>query len=84
MLAEILEARLHAVAQLVARHAGDADAAGLRQRLHARGDVHAVAEHVAVPHHHVADIEADAQLHALVLRQGGIRLGERLLDCDGA
>ena len=57
------------VADVVAHAARDADAAGLRQRLQPRRDVDAVAEDVAVLDHHVADIDADAERHALVVGQ---------------
>ena len=71
---------LHLVLDLVIDRVGDANPARLGQRLDARGDVHAVAMHVARAAHHVAQMDADADAH---LPFGGLRLvalGQRPLD----
>ena len=47
-------------------------------------DVDAVSEDVALLHHDVADIDADAKPHAPILDQRLIRLGKVALDLDGA
>ena len=49
---------------MVAHAARHADAAGVGERFEARGYVDAIAEDVAVLHHDVADIDADAELHS--------------------
>jgi hypothetical protein len=53
---------------------GYEDAAGLRHGLQSRGDVHTIAEHVAIIFDDVAEIDADAQLKGA--------LGETGLDFD--
>ena len=69
---------------LVIGGARDQDAAGLRQALQAGGDVDAVAEEIAVLEDHVAQIDADAEADALVLRRVRLPLGHALLDQHGA
>jgi hypothetical protein len=53
----------------------DANAAGLGQALHPGRDVHPVAKDVVVIVDDVADVDADAALDALVLRNAGVALG---------
>ena len=84
LLAQLLEGGLELVADLVIGRAGDVDAAGIRGGFQARGDVDAVAIEIAALHHDVAEIDADAQHDAAVLRLPGGRRGHRLLDVDGA
>ena len=64
--------------------AGDRDAAGLGERLHAVGDVHAVAVDVVAFDDHVAKIDADAELQPALERQGGVALGLLPLHLDRA
>jgi hypothetical protein len=82
--ADIGEGRSDPRPDMLAHRARDADAAGLGQRLQPRRDVHRVAEEVAVPCHHVAEVEADAELHAAVGRRVGIFRRHRLLDRERA
>src|SRR6266704_5562050 len=51
---------------------GDADAAGRGEALETRREVDAVAVDVVRRHDHVAEVDADAELDAAVLRQPGI------------
>src|SRR6478672_13919044 len=51
---------------------GDADAAGRREALEARRDIDAVAVDIVRCHDDVAEIDADAELDAAVLRQPGV------------
>jgi hypothetical protein len=44
-----------------------------------RGNVHAVAEEVSTTHHHVADVNPDAKIDALVGRDTSVRLGQSSL-----
>ena len=59
--AAVLEADVDAIADAFVDDRGDADAAGLGQRLQPRGDVDAVAVDVVALDDHVAEIDADAQ-----------------------
>ena len=72
--AQAYERLVDLVANLIEHRAGDADPTGVGERLDARGDVDAVAEHVAVAHLDVTEMQADADLDAPVGRRGGIAL----------
>jgi hypothetical protein len=63
---------------------GDAHAAGLREPLQTRGDVHAVAEHVAFVEHDIAEIYPDPIDDPTVDRARAFALRHRGLDADGA
>ena len=84
LLAEILEAAAELALEVVVGGAGDDDAAGLRQLLEARGDVHAIAVEIALVGHHVAEIDADAEADALVLGDLRLALRHAALGGDGA
>jgi hypothetical protein len=61
------------------------DSARLGDRLQTRGDVDAGARKVAVALlHDVAQMNADAELDALLLRDAGVALDHRALDLKGA
>ena len=61
-----------------------ADAAGGRLLLQARGDVDAVAKNVVILDDDVAEVDADAELDALLGRDVGIAPRHAGLDLDGA
>ena len=84
LLAHILEAVGQLPPDMIPHAAGDADAAGLGQAFDAGGDVDAIAEDVAVLHHDVAEIDADAKPHLALRRQLLIRLREIALDLHRA
>ena len=84
LLAEILELVRQLVADMVAHAAWNADAAGLGQPFEACRDVDAVAEDVAVLHHDVADIDADAKAQPARFVERLVGNGELLLDVDRA
>jgi len=65
LVAHILEAVIDLIAHIVARLPRQADAAGIGQRLDPRRHIDAVAEQVAILQHDVADIDSDAEFHAL-------------------
>ena len=66
--AEIVESRRDAGLDRAANRLGHDDAAGRRNRLQPRGDVHAVAVRIAVGRlDHVAQVHADAKAQAPVL-----------------
>ena len=69
---------------MVVGGAGDGDAARLGQRLHAVGDVDAVAVDVVALDDDVAEIDADAEIEPLLGRHGGVALRLLLLHLDGA
>ena len=72
------------VLDLVEGVAGNDDAAGLGERLEPRGDVDAVAVDVVALDDHVAEIDADPELDALVLGRIGVALGHAALDRERA
>jgi hypothetical protein len=74
LLAEILEAVGELAPDMVVDAARDADAAGLGQPLETHGNIDAVAEDVAVLHHDIADIDADAKPHASFFAEGQVGL----------
>ena len=47
---------------------GDIHRSRLREALQPRGDVHPVAQQVAIPHHHVANVNPDPELQAVLRR----------------
>jgi hypothetical protein len=53
------------------------------QRLEPRGYVHSVAKEVPRAHHHVADVNPDAEIDALVGRDTCVRFGQRSLRIYG-
>ena len=69
---------------MVVDAARDADAAGLGQPLETHGNIDAVAEDVAVLHHDIADIDADAKPHAALFAEGQVGLRKITLDLNGA
>src|SRR5216683_28163 len=62
----------------------DADAAGFGEALEARGDVDAVAVDLFAVDHHVAEVDADAELHPALGWQRSVLSLECGLDLDGA
>ena len=66
LLADVLEAAIQPARGRLLHDTGDQDAARLGQRFQPRGHVHAVAVDVLTGHDHVADVDADAQLHGVV------------------
>ena len=62
----------------------DADPAGLGERFEPRGDIDAVAEDVVVLDDDVAEVDADAEVDALVGGDIGVALGHPALHRDGA
>src|SRR5215468_9637248 len=62
----------------------DADAAGVGQLLQARRDVNGVAVAVAVLDNHIADVQADSDVDALVDWKRAVPLGHAALEDGGA
>ena len=63
-LALVHEAKIELVAHLLMHRACDGDAAGLRDALDTRRNIHAVAHQVVALDHDVADMNTDAQRQA--------------------
>src|SRR6266849_9135667 len=63
LLAEVLVAQSELVLDLVMDGARDADAARVGKTFEARGDVDAIAVDLRTIHHHVAEVDADAEFH---------------------
>ena len=61
------------------------DRARLANTFEARGDIDAVAHQIAVAlFHHVAEMDADAELDAALGRHAGVAFGQAVLHLDGA
>ena len=83
LLACILEGEVEPVADIVAHRAGHGDAARPGDALDARRDVDAVAIDVVVLEDDVAEMDADAEFDAPVLRHVDIALAHPALDLGG-
>ena len=79
-----LEAERELLLDLVRHLAGNADAARIGKLLKARGDVDALAVPVRPLDDHLAEVDADAHVDALVLGKAGVSLRHSALDVDGA
>src|SRR5262249_39768632 len=84
LLAQILKDKGQPVADVIMDRIGDKHPAGIGQSLDPRTDVDAVAIEVVALDDHVAEIDADAQLDAVIRRNTRIPLGNRLLHRDCA
>ena len=84
LLAEIPARQVELVGDALVHHIGEADAARLGQSLEPSGDVHPVAEDVAIVEDHVAEVDAYSIADAARLRHLGLAVGHRGLDRDGA
>src|SRR6185437_4383386 len=85
LLAEIDEALLEPVADVLVSRAGEDDSARLANPLQTRGDVDPVAHQVAVLLlDHVAEVDADTKFDARPGRCPRIALAHRALDFDRA
>ena len=84
MLPAVVEDVLHPKLDEIAHGTRHGDAARLGQGLDARGQVHAVAEDVLVlvVDDDFAEMDADAEQHALLLAQGLIEARHPFLDVD--
>ena len=84
LLARRLVSEGELVPDAVVHGAGYADAAGLAHLLQPRRDVDAVAVDVVALDHHIAEVNADAELKAPLLGQVGVAPTEIVLDLGGA
>jgi len=84
VLPQILKNKRQAVTNVIMNRIGDEHSAGIGQGLDPRGDVDAVAIEVIALDDYVAEVDADAQLDAVVRREPLIPLGHRLLHLDRA
>src|SRR6266481_2547460 len=82
LLAQILEDKGQPVAHVIMDRVGDEHSAGIGQGFDPRRDVDAVAIEIVALDDHVTEIDADAQLDAVVRRDIRVPLGHRLLDLD--
>ena len=80
MLATRCTGERHLALDLLAHSGRNADLFGLGMCLQARRDVDTVAEQIVTARHHVAQIEADPELHPPVLRQVAIAARGHALD----
>src|SRR5439155_26718897 len=82
VLAEVFKGKRYLVLDLVIDIARQANAAGLRQGLHACGHVDAVTEEVITFDHHIADVQPDAEAELLLRWESFIASRNFLLDLD--
>jgi len=83
LLAEIGEALLQTVAHLLVRRARQTNPARFANALEPRGDVNPVAHEIAVALlDHVAEMNADPKLDALVGADPGVAIDHRTLNLD--
>src|SRR5262249_14200788 len=83
MLAEIGKPDRQLFANLLAHRGADADLARGGKRLDPRRHIDAVAKHIALVDHDVADIDANAKADALAIRQIGVAVLHPSLYHDG-
>src|ERR1700730_15310245 len=83
LLAPVLEGVGELVADLIAHHPRDADAARFRQTFQSCGHIDAIAEDVVLLNDHVAEIDPNAEGEALILGRFGVALGHAALDLNG-
>jgi hypothetical protein len=69
---------------MIPHASGNADAASLGQRLQPGSDVHAIAKDVAILHHDIADVDSDAKLQPVLLRERLVGGGKRVLNRNRA
>jgi len=84
LLAQILKDKGEPVAHVIMNRTGDEDPAGIGQGFDPRGDVDPVAIEVVRLDDDVAEVNADAQFDAVVVRDAGVPLGHGLLHRDCA
>ena len=84
LLANIVEAVLDAVLDLIAHTPRDADPPRCSQTLKPRSDVHVIAEDAPISDHDITDIDPDAKLHSAFGCKRGVRFGKGLLNCNAA
>jgi len=84
LFAEVFDAGSRLVADLVVNIARDADAAGRGDRVDARRDVDAVAQHRVVREHHVAQMNPDAHLQFGLIVQRRLHLAGAVHRVDRA
>src|SRR6516225_9592593 len=84
LLAHILEWVGQLVADVIPHRPRNADPAGLSKGFQVCRDVYTVTEDVVFLHDHIANIDADAEYDAPLVRNLGLAIDHRPLDLDGA
>ena len=84
LLAAVGEGQRQLVAHLAAGDVRNAQASRLANRFQPRGDIHAVAEQVIAVDDDVADVDADPEHDAFVVRNAAIAFQHSVLNGDGA
>ena len=82
--ADVLEVQRQRRADIFIGRARQAHRSRRRQTLHAGGDVHGIAEEIAVPDHRLADMHADAEADAALFRHLVVHRADSLLDAERA
>ena len=81
--AEVVDADIEAVTDIVAHARRDTDTARIGQRFKARGDVNAIAKDIVSVDDDVADVDAETETNLTVFREPGVPLGHTALNIDG-
>jgi hypothetical protein len=84
LLAHVLEGEVEPVSYLITDDPADADPARLGQGLQSRRDIHPIAEDVVLLDNHVAEIDADAEPDASLLRHLRLAVEHPTLDLHSA
>ena len=79
LLAHVLKGKVEAPRGILLNAGRNADAAGFGQAFEPRGDIDAVTKDVAVLDENVANIDADAELDAMLRRQRRVAFGQSRL-----
>ena len=83
LLAHVADMKRELALDLLVGILGKADRAGAGQRLHASGNVDAIAVDVALVDDNITDVDADAEFDAANFGNGGVALGHGTLDFHG-
>jgi hypothetical protein len=83
-IADIFETKGEPIAHVVMHRIRDKHATWLGKAFKARRDVHAISEDVLAFCNHVAEVNTDAEFHALIGRNSSVALGHPPLHPNGA
>jgi hypothetical protein len=80
LLAKVRVRQRQSLADIPVSRPRNGDSTRFSEALQACRDIHSIAEQVRTPNHHIANVDADPELKAAILRPSGARFPEPLLD----